>query len=298
MRTVYCPPSQAELLGPSLRVPSSPISISNAPRTCLRRNNDHPPATCIPSHTSPSAPSGPLRAPAGQKKWITFGVHADWFTVAVRTGGAGPSGISLLLVDAHSPGITVTRMKLQGNWLAGTAMVNFDDVEVPVDNLIGKENDGFTAIMLNFNHERLVICTQVQCGWRAGADGRAGGCVGGPAGRQVQVQIGRGPTQGLSLSNFASLTSPCPPPPAQCNRSARMCIEEAVRFARQRRTFGKRLIDHQAAHPPRTHGAQDPARASTRSSRRRCLLIVHLPHAAAFAPWLSPWHSGPAGDPP
>jgi len=75
----------------------------------------------------------------GQKKWITWAIHADYFTVACRTGGAGAAGVSLLLVDATSPGVKVRRMKLQGNWLGGTCMVTFDDVKVPVKNLIAKK---------------------------------------------------------------------------------------------------------------------------------------------------------------
>jgi len=97
----------------------------------------------------------------GEKKWITNGVNADYFTVVCRTGreGSGNRGISLLFVE-RGPGISTERMKLQGNWTAGTAFVTFDDVRVPVDNLIGAENEGFKLIMLNFNHERFVIAAQ------------------------------------------------------------------------------------------------------------------------------------------
>lgn len=96
----------------------------------------------------------------GSKKWITWAVHADYFTVACRTGGKGGGGVSLLLVDAKSPGVLVERMKLQGNWLGGTCIVTFTDVQVPVKNLIGKENEGFKPLMVNFNHERFVIASQ------------------------------------------------------------------------------------------------------------------------------------------
>jgi alkylation response protein AidB-like acyl-CoA dehydrogenase len=51
-------------------------------------------------------------------------------------------------------------MKLQGNWLAGTSVVTFEDVRVPVANIIGKENEGFKPLMLNLNHERFVIASQ------------------------------------------------------------------------------------------------------------------------------------------
>jgi alkylation response protein AidB-like acyl-CoA dehydrogenase len=96
----------------------------------------------------------------GQKKWISCGHWADYFTVACRTGGKGAGGVSLLLVDATSPGISVRRMKLQGNWLAGTSVVTFEDVRVPVSNIIGKENEGFKPLMINLNHERFVIASQ------------------------------------------------------------------------------------------------------------------------------------------
>jgi alkylation response protein AidB-like acyl-CoA dehydrogenase len=90
----------------------------------------------------------------GQKKWISGAIFADYFTVACRTGGKGAKGVSLLLVDARAPGVTIRRQKLQGNWLAGTSVVTFEDVEVPVKNLIGQENQGFKPLMYNFNHER------------------------------------------------------------------------------------------------------------------------------------------------
>jgi len=93
----------------------------------------------------------------GQKKWITGGHVADFFTLAVRTGGAGNKGISLLLVDAKSPGIQIRKMQTQFDTCHGTTFITFDDVSVPVDNIIGEEGGGFKYLLLNFNHERLVI---------------------------------------------------------------------------------------------------------------------------------------------
>lgn len=91
----------------------------------------------------------------GNKKWITNGVFADYFTVAVRTGGVGMRGISMLLLEREGmPGITTKRMDCQGVWPSGTTYVEFDQVRVPVANLIGQENQGFGVIMKNFNHER------------------------------------------------------------------------------------------------------------------------------------------------
>jgi len=89
----------------------------------------------------------------GEKKWITNGVFSDFFTVAVRTGGPGMGGISLLLVERTMPGVTTRQMKCTGVWPSGTTYIAFEDVKVPVENLIGKENEGFKYIMSNFNHE-------------------------------------------------------------------------------------------------------------------------------------------------
>jgi len=93
----------------------------------------------------------------GSKKWITFAKYADFFTVAVRTGAPGHQGISLLLIERTMPGVSVRPMPLQAGWSAGTSYVTFEDVKVPVQNLIGQENKGFKMIMFNFNHERFAI---------------------------------------------------------------------------------------------------------------------------------------------
>jgi alkylation response protein AidB-like acyl-CoA dehydrogenase len=94
----------------------------------------------------------------GEKKFITSGTKAHYFTTAVRTStGAGAGGISLLLIERDTPGITVRRQKTQGWWTSGTAYIIFEDVRVPVKNLIGKEGAGFLPIMANFNHERFVL---------------------------------------------------------------------------------------------------------------------------------------------
>lgn len=93
----------------------------------------------------------------GQKKWITGGHIADFFTLVVRTGGPGPAGLSVLVVDAKSPGIHVRKMKTQFDTCHGTTFITLDGVKVPVSNLIGEEGKGFKYILLNFNHERFVI---------------------------------------------------------------------------------------------------------------------------------------------
>lgn len=96
----------------------------------------------------------------GEKKWITGGVFADFFTVAVRTGGPGMAGVSLLLLERGMPGLTTRQMKCSGVWSSGTAFITFEDVKVPVENLIGEENMGFRYIMYNFNQERLGLVMQ------------------------------------------------------------------------------------------------------------------------------------------
>ncbi|MGE5500338.1 MAG: acyl-CoA dehydrogenase family protein [Ignavibacteriales bacterium] len=126
----------------------------------------------------------------GSKIYITSGMRADFYTVAVRTGGEGAGGVSLLLIEKGMSGFTQTELKKQGWWASDTAALYFHDVRVPVENLIGEENRGFLGIMLNFNRERIGLATSA-------------------------------------------------------NAFARVCIDEAVEWARERRTFGKRLADHQ-----------------------------------------------------
>jgi len=90
----------------------------------------------------------------GCKKFITVGIYADFFLTVVRTGGNGRNGISVLIIEKSMPGVKVRRMKMSGSWASGTAFITFDDVKVPFENLVGKENHGFKYIMHNFNHER------------------------------------------------------------------------------------------------------------------------------------------------
>lgn len=95
---------------------------------------------------------------SGSKTFITSGVRADFYTVAVRTGEPGFGGISLLLIEKGTPGFTVGRqLKKMGWWASDTAELFFDDCRVPVGNLIGVENMGFACIMGNFQNERLAL---------------------------------------------------------------------------------------------------------------------------------------------
>ena len=94
----------------------------------------------------------------GSKTFITSGIRADHYTVAVRTGGEGHSGISLLLIDRDMPGFsTGKKLKKMGWWCSDTAELFFEDCRVPADRLIAAENAGFIAIMSNFLVERLSL---------------------------------------------------------------------------------------------------------------------------------------------
>ncbi|ODA79100.1 hypothetical protein RJ55_04691 [Drechmeria coniospora] len=95
----------------------------------------------------------------GEKKWITNGIWSDYFTTAVRTGGPGMNGVSLLLIE-RGEGVSTRRMDCQGVWSSGTTYITFEDVKVPVGNLLGKKDKGFNVIMTNFNHERMGIIIQ------------------------------------------------------------------------------------------------------------------------------------------
>lgn len=95
---------------------------------------------------------------SGSKTFITSGVRADYYTVAVRTGAPGFAGISLMLIEKGTPGFTVGRqLKKMGWWASDTAELFFDDCRIPVGNLIGAENMGFACIMGNFQSERLAL---------------------------------------------------------------------------------------------------------------------------------------------
>ena len=126
----------------------------------------------------------------GSKTFITSGMRADFITLAARTGGPGASGVSLILIEGQPEGLQRTSLKKMGWWCSDTATLYFENVRVRTENLIGKEGEGFRAIMLNFNDERL--------------HGAAG-----------------------AIS------------------AARVCLEEAIAYAKQRETFGKPLVQHQ-----------------------------------------------------
>ena len=96
----------------------------------------------------------------GEKTFITTGMRADYLTVAVRTGGAGAGGLSFLLIESDSPGVSRAKLDKMGWWMSDTAAIHFDNVRVPAQNLIGAENSGFAGIVANFNGERLGMAAQ------------------------------------------------------------------------------------------------------------------------------------------
>ena len=93
----------------------------------------------------------------GSKTFITSGMRADWITLAVRTGGTGAGGVSLLLVPGDTPGLARAPLKKMGWWCSDTAELHFDQCRVPAANLLGAENAGFALLMRNFNDERLML---------------------------------------------------------------------------------------------------------------------------------------------
>jgi acyl-CoA dehydrogenase len=92
----------------------------------------------------------------GAKTFITSGCRADFVTTAVRTGGEGYEGVSLLVVEKGTPGFTVSKKLEKMGWLCSdTAELAFADARVPVANLVGDEGTGFRQLMLNFQSERI-----------------------------------------------------------------------------------------------------------------------------------------------
>jgi acyl-CoA dehydrogenase len=92
----------------------------------------------------------------GAKTFITSGVRADFVTTAVRTGGPGHGGVSLLVVEAGTPGFTVDRSLRKMGWhCSDTAELSYVDVRVPAANLVGRENAGFQQIAEQFVVERI-----------------------------------------------------------------------------------------------------------------------------------------------
>jgi acyl-CoA dehydrogenase len=127
---------------------------------------------------------------SGSKKFITGGQCVGYFSTLVRTGDKGLGGLSMVLIPACAQGVTISKLKAAGWWAGNTTLVNFEDVKVPVENLIGSEGMGFMVMASAMNGERLI------------------GCMG-------------------------------------AIRAARILLSTSISFARERKTFGKKLSDSQ-----------------------------------------------------
>lgn len=94
----------------------------------------------------------------GSKMFITSGVRANQLTCAVRTGGEGFGGISLLVIDSDTSGYSTSEKLEKMGWRpSDTAQIFLDECRVPVENLLGREGQGFYGIMENFQNERLQL---------------------------------------------------------------------------------------------------------------------------------------------
>jgi citronellyl-CoA dehydrogenase len=101
----------------------------------------------------------------GAKMWITNGTRADFITLAVRTGGPGHGGISLLTFPTDVKGFSVSKkLHKVGNLSSDTALLFFEDCKVPARYLLGEENQGFQQVMVNFQGERLVAAVGAVAG--------------------------------------------------------------------------------------------------------------------------------------
>jgi alkylation response protein AidB-like acyl-CoA dehydrogenase len=96
--------------------------------------------------TAVKTPDGKHYIVNGVKKWITNGADCQYFSTAVVTG-KGAGGISMLLIE-RGEGVETKKIKTSYSGAAGTAYVIFENVKVPVENLLGKENNGFQVIVI------------------------------------------------------------------------------------------------------------------------------------------------------
>lgn len=107
--------------------------------------------------TTTASRDGDFYVVNGSKTFITSGIRADYVTTAVRTGGPGAAGLSVLVVPTKTPGFSATPLTKMGWWASDTATLYYDDCRVPAEYLLGAENAGFRIIMDNFNYERLFM---------------------------------------------------------------------------------------------------------------------------------------------
>lgn len=101
----------------------------------------------------------------GAKTFITNGVLSDFIVVACKTDpSAGAAGVSLIVVDRDSPGLSARKLRKLGWHASDTGEIHFDNVRVPVGNRLGEENMGFYYIMQRFALERLVMAISAVAG--------------------------------------------------------------------------------------------------------------------------------------
>ncbi|MBK5194293.1 MAG: acyl-CoA dehydrogenase family protein, partial [Flavobacteriaceae bacterium] len=94
----------------------------------------------------------------GSKTFITNGIYSDYLVIAAKTAPEkGNKGMSIFVVDRDTPGISATKLNKLGWRASDTAEIAFDNVEIPVQNLMGEENAGFSYIMQHFALERLIM---------------------------------------------------------------------------------------------------------------------------------------------
>ena len=94
----------------------------------------------------------------GSKTFITNGVYSDYLIVAAKTNPLDKhKGISLFVVDRKTPGVSATKLDKLGWRASDTGEIAFDNVEIPVENILGEEGKGFPYIMQHFASERLVM---------------------------------------------------------------------------------------------------------------------------------------------
>ena len=94
----------------------------------------------------------------GSKTFITNGVYSDYLIVAAKTDPSDKyKGISIFVVDREAAGITATKLDKLGWRASDTAELAFDNVEIPIENLMGEEGKGFPYIMQHFALERLIM---------------------------------------------------------------------------------------------------------------------------------------------
>ncbi|KAF4508758.1 hypothetical protein G6O67_005098 [Ophiocordyceps sinensis] len=110
--------------------------------------------------TAKRSADGSVYTVDGAKKWITGSPWATHMTTAVRTGGPGVKGISVLVIPMDAAGVFVQKMHNSGQNAGGSSLVHLERVRVPAENLIGEQDQGFPIIMRNFNKERFILAVQ------------------------------------------------------------------------------------------------------------------------------------------